>query len=97
MLLGLCLSCLSSINIRHVHFNFYVYWSQASSTVSDIALGKLQILVVAHAAEMYWVLQRMQALWGRESADCISFGQERISCLKFVFVKRSNFGEIVLV
>ena len=61
------------------------------------ALGKLQIFVVAHAAEMYWVLKRMQALWGRASADCISFGQERISCLKFVFVKRSNFGEIVLV
>ena len=55
------------------------------------ALGKLQILVVAHVAEMYWVLKRMQALWGRESADFISFGQERISCLKFV-VKRSNFG-----
>lgn len=56
------------------------------------ALGKLQILVVAHVAEMHWVLKRMQALWGRESAGCISFGQERISYLKFVVVKRSNFG-----
>ena len=56
------MSCLpSTLNICILIFMFTGHVTRQHSLRQN-ALGKLQIFVVAHVAEMYWVLKRMQAL-----------------------------------
>lgn len=87
------MSCLSSIDIRHMHFNFYVYWTchKTEAQSQTECLGEVTDFGCSPCSRDVLGLKKNAGTVGNRKCSRYFFWTGKNS-LKFVVVKRSNFG-----